>query len=211
MDNRTAPTTQQLLEYREKVRQFKQLKSDLEDFERKYNTSCIIFKDGGKCGLKDAVGEIILPAIYDDIRNTFKDKYRNWPVPVVQGGMFGLAATDGSGELLLQCIYDYVVYKGGYWLVQKGVGQGVYARGKLIWPIECDRICNSRNPNVLIYRKDNKYGFISLTECVVAKNLFESYYSLKGDLINVRLDGQLGYIDKEGNFTLDEREGYFKW
>ena len=209
MDNRTAPSMQQLLEYREKVRQFAQLKSDLEDFERKYNTSCIIFKAGGKCGLKDAVGEIILPAIYDDIRNTFKDKYRNRPVPVVQSGMFGLAATDGSGALLLQCIYDYVVYKGGYWLVQKGVEQGVYARGKLIWPIECDRICSSCNPNILIYRKDNKYGFISLTEGVVAKNLFESYYSLKGDLINVRLDGQLGYIDKEGNFTLDEREGYF--
>ena len=211
MDKRTVPTQQQILEYREKIEQFKRLKSELEDFESKYKTSCYLFKDGNKCGLKDLAGNILIPAIFDDIRYTFKDKVRNWPVPVVLEGKFGLAATDGSGGLILDCVYDYIVFRGGYYLLHKGDMKGVYARGKLIYPIDCDMIYNNPRATVLMFGKGRKYGFISLAEGVISKQLYDDFSSLKGELVQVKWNGHSGYIDQDGNFTLNEQDGHFRW
>ena len=174
-------------------------------------TSCKLFGEGAKFGLKDSEGNVILPAVFDDIKYWFKDRLKELPVPVIKEGKYGLAAADGTDRLILPCDYDYIGLRKGYYLLQKGGERGFYTKVKLFFPLNFDRLYISSSRDVLEYHKNCRFGYISLVADWVTEPIFED--AVLGDLQLVKVwhNGRIGYIDKSGNFTEKEEDGWLRW
>ena len=186
---------------------------DMEMVNRKTpdNTKCILFKDGDKCGLKDPDGKILIPAIYDDIRFIFDVQFKEWPVPVILAGKFGLAAADGKGTLILECNYDYIAYKEGHYLLQKNGQWGVYANGMKHFPIDGEWLRQIPKSCTIIYRNNLKFGFLDLETGTDTGPMFDDFLQLKkGFPVSVRCNGKDGFIDSQGHFIEKKEKSWFK-
>ena len=174
-------------------------------------TKCILFKECDKCGMKDPAGNILIPAIYDDIRFIFDVQFKEWPVPVILAGKFGLAAADGKGTLILECKYDYIAYKGGHYLLQKSGQWGVYANGMKHFPINGEWVRQIPKSATIMYMNGLKLGFLDLETGTDTGPIFDNFLQLKkGFPVIVRYNGKDGYIDERGNFTERKEKSWFK-
>ena len=170
---------------------------------------CIMFRDNGKCGVKDLSGIVLVPAIFDDVRFVFEERFKEWPVPVLQNGKFGLASTDGSGKLILECKYDYIAYKDGYYLIHQGNEKGIYAGNNLFFPIDFKRISRIKPYELLVYENDSyRYGFVFPSISLITEALYEHFIVRDGEPVKVYLNGDCGYLNKELKFTKDVKEAY---
>ena len=101
MTEKKIPTAQQMKEYRD-LRGSMTTESDFEKvqaFENEYDIFTQVFTENGKMGVKDALGEVLVPAEYDEIGCTFADYCRGFAVPVVRDGKMALVSPDGKGTL----------------------------------------------------------------------------------------------------------------
>ena len=73
-------------------------------FEEEYDAYTKVFIENGKMCVKDAIGEMLVPALFDDIAYTYTDSCRGFAVPVISSGKFGIVAPDGKGTLKVECI-----------------------------------------------------------------------------------------------------------
>lgn len=179
--------------------------------EKPDESSCKLFGEGVKIGLKDSEGNVILPAAFDDIKYWFRDRLKELPVPVIKDGKYGLAAADGTDRLILPCDYDYIGLRKGYYILQKGIDRGFYTKGKLFFPLNFDRLYISSSRDVMGYHKNRKSGYISLIADWVTEPVFEDAVLRDSQLVKVWFDSRIGYIDKSGNFTEKEEDGWLRW
>ena len=219
MCNKQIPTAEQVLEYRSKAIDFDTM-SDSEvidiqlwclDFEEKYDFETKVYEENGKFGVKDVLGEVLVPAIYESIEYTHGDWDRFNPVPASMNGKMALVASDGKGTPCTDFIFDSTSYDEGYYFMEKD-GKSGFADldGYMYLPAEADVIYEPEPYcDVVTYEIGEKQGYVSLAAKVATGALYDACELDDDGFLVVSKDGVKGYIDVSGNFTLDESCKYF--
>lgn len=214
------PTKDQLNEYRQFIaningataqRKLDKLIEKIADFESEFDIFCKEFIENGKYGVKDAVGEVLVPALFDDVTCVFSDWARTNAVPVVRDNKVAFAAADGKGTLLTDFIYDAANFSEGYYVLLKDGKYGMASpKGRIVVPAEMDEIYRPMN-DLVTFKKDGKYGFAMICEGLITKPEYESYDFEDNDAecLVVTKDGVEGYIDENANFTTESDDSYF--
>ena len=115
MQEKKTPTVEQVMEYRTWMSKLTDESMEkITAFEREYDVFTKIYEEDGHYGVKDACGEVLMPALFDDIASTFMDECRRWAVPVVNDGKMALVAPDGKGTLLIPFDYDKIHFYFGF-------------------------------------------------------------------------------------------------
>ena len=176
----------------------------------KFDWSAQTFEDNGKYGLMSAVGEVLLPAAFQDFMIMSGDVLRRGNrIVTQQNDKWGIIIADGTGTWLIEPQYDYIGYpqyltpvcKEGKWGVLD-MNTGMY----LIEP-ECDMVHADQGlmfvNGIGSYEKDGKTGIIR-EDGVFTEALFEDTDFEPEGPVRVKLNGQWGFINEQGTFTTDE-------
>ncbi len=191
-----------------------QLEMEYIDFLNSIDWESEIFMVGDHCGLKNALGEVILAPKYDDMAilsgiETSKNDY----VSVNQNGKWGVAIADGEGTWIIQPEFDYIgipnnlthVYKDGKWGVLN------LEEGNFLIPVECDSISHEYGflfvNGLAIYTKNKKIGVIN-DRGEFTDAIFDEVDWAEG-AVKVLFNGEWGFIDANNQFTLDEDEAHY--
>ena len=153
-----------------------------------------VLKDG-KYGLRNELGEIIVPCLYDNI-SIVNDKY----VKVGIDGKYGLL--DREGERIAEPIYDdvdgyedvvYVTSKGkmGCW----GIGE----RAEINIPCsQFDELAYFVVPDRVVAKVGNKYGLIDSTGNIILPFVYDRFFmSDEENAIGYEKDGEVGVYHYE--------------
>lgn len=186
--------------------------AQLAALNHEYDTSQKVFEENGRKGVKDFDNNVIVPAIFDDIIETYTAPYFDRPIPVIKDGKACLVTPDGSGKVIQGFDYDtihstwigYICTKGEY----KGLLSG---SGLVLIPCEMDEIYDPYN-NLIAFEKDGKTGY--WYDGVLSEEFYEESFIIDTcDLLCVyrMKDGKKvsGYLDKEGRFTTEFEDAWF--
>lgn len=208
MTEKKTPTATQMAEYRQwcKTAVLEADYKKISEFNEEYEVFTQVYVEGGKKGVKDAVGEVLIPALYDDVTYTFADSFRHMAVPVVRAGKLALAASDGKGTLLTDFEYDGIRFEEGYYYLFKDKKQGLaISGGNVVIPAEMDQVYVPWN-ELVVFEKDGKYGFAIIGSDFISEAVYEECEIDNDEYLQVRLEGVWGYIDENGQFTTDPDE-----
>ena len=219
MCNKEIPTSEQVLEYRGKTVDFETMCEDeimkiqkwFQAFEDKYDLMTKVYEENGKFGVKDAAGEVLIPAIYDSIEYTHYDWDRFNPVPASLNGKMALVAADGKGTPCTEFIYDSIRYEEGFFLLEKD-GKYGFAEldGHIYLPAIADAIEEPEQYcDIVAYAIGEKIGYVSLGARATTDALYDGCELDEEGYLIVFKDGEKGYLDRSGNFTTDESRKYF--
>lgn len=204
------PTVEQVVEYRTWMSKLTDESMEkITAFEREYDVFTKVYEEDGRYGVKDACGEVLVPALFDDIASTFMDECRRWAVPVVNGDKMGLVAPDGKGTLLIPFDYDKIhFYFGFFYLIKEGMMGLADVSGRILVPAEVDKVYEPFN-DLIVFEKDDKYGFSMLGSDVLTEAIYEDYEVGDDEYLIVVKDGVRGYLDEEGRFTTESDDSFF--
>lgn len=212
------PTVEQMNEYSQLKGQLyhadlssKETAEIAEQFRRlatSYNwTNCaFIDPDTGKFGITNAAGEVLVPTKFDGF--TFlgdNDFFRTKHMAAKKDGMFGIVAADGSGDVLVDFRFDYLLWNpfAGMYAACWG-GKDEYGfvsyQGKVIIP------------NILTEYGEPCYGHMILEtqDKMGILDLRTSHFVLpEYDLIEVELDEKVLFIKDGVKGYVVERTGQF--
>ena len=210
MTDKKTPTMQQMADYRQMYKTAV-LAADFDrihGFESEYDVFTKVYEENGMMGVKDAAGEVLVPAMFDDIACTFTDCCRGFAIPVVKGAKLAFAAPDGKGTLVSDFEYDSVHFTDGFYILIKEGKQGLAdGCGQVLIPATMDKVYVPFN-SLVVYENEGKYGFAMLGYDVYTETEYDDYDVIDENLEVIK-DGVKGYIDFEGNFTQDEDEKFF--
>lgn len=178
----------------------------------KYDWHDRIFEKDGKKGVTNAFGDMLVPAMFDEIAYTYnylacgpKSSY-----VVMNGGKMGLVTADGTGKMLQPCEYEIIcLISSGYALAVKKDGKyGVMAwNGYLYTPIDNDKLFDYDMGHYIILEKDGKKGLCSVFSCTYVK---PEYDDIDWDGIDTPFkfirDGKTFYIDTDENVYEEGQE-----
>ncbi len=171
--------------------------------------------EGGKCGLKSLLGELILPVNFEDVKllsATIVEKGDR--IVAQQNGKWGVVLADGDGTWLVKPEFDYIGYPNNITHVQKDGKWGVIDISKnefLIQP-ECEYVNDDNGfmfiNGISIYEKDGKTGVITSYGAFTEPIFEEVEFDPEGP-VKVMYDGKRGFITEDSRFMEDEDEaGY---
>lgn len=136
-----------------------------------YDWSDSVFEADGKKGLKNVKGNVVAPAIFDDI-HVVGDYWFNHPVVAVKDGNVGLVLRDGKGTPYsefafadIKCIESL----SNIHLASLESDKEHYALlldGKVFTPFELTGCCTPCNGYFLVCGDDDKWGFFDLCDDV---------------------------------------------
>ena len=190
--------------------------SKYEEFWYTFDWIPELILEGGKCGLKSLLGEIILPVDFEDVKllsSSIVEKGDR--IVAQQNGKWGVVLADGEGTWLMKPEFDYIGYPNNITHVQKDGKWGVIDITKnefLIQP-ECEYVNDDNGfmfiNGISIYMKDGKTGVIT-SYGAHTKPIFEEVEFDPEGLVQVKYDGKWGFITEDNRFTEDEDEaGYW--
>lgn len=202
----------------EQIREFRNMLENLSSngnvdkvnlFMAEYDTMCTQFVENGQTGVKDVLGEVLVPAVFDEIVGVFPDVNRDFAVAVIKDGKYGLVKPDGKGTMLAECVYDNIHFDGCCYYAVKDGKQGLYnISGEMLVPVMADKVYEPWN-DLLVYEVEGKFGFSMLGANLVTEAVYEAYEIDSNEYLFVTLDGKKGYLDEDGNFTENPDEAYF--
>lgn len=205
------------------------------DFYGSYNWKDNKFEENGKVGLKNAFGQILVPALYDDVLNQ-QDAFGGYLFPVVVVELnekYSLALRDGSGRTLCPFIYDDIEeLDSEHYCVNKDEKYGIINnKGQNIFPCVLDSAYTDiihLPPDVsAVVENNGKFGFVlrytklgylgtpilinkyvnPVYEAWLGQEFDHNIGSFKGDL-RIKKDGKWGYLDENAEFTDIPRKAY---
>lgn len=194
-------------------------------YRDQFDWFCEIFEEQGAKGMKDVFGNVIIPAKYDDIWNAPSYHYIN-SIPVIaeKDGKVGLVRImNGEPREITAFEYDYAhtIDWTLYTIVRKPGSDKlglVDFFGKLVIPVEMDKIyASAANGNIFV-EKDGKQGVYDICLEGFAYPVYDSIEGMgDGGALTFVKDGVEGCVDVDGKFysqeTLDlfyEGEDYDK-
>lgn len=210
MTQKKKPTLEQIQEFRRiyKTAVTSEDYDKVNAFTEEYDTFTCAFEENGMMGVKDAAGDVLVPAKFDDIAYTFADIFRGTAVAVVKAGKMALVKPDGQGTMLTDFVYDSIQFQDGfYFLVKEGKFGLATSGGYVVVPAEQDEVFYPLN-DLVVFTKDGKNGFAMLTGLITEAE-YDEYELMDSEYLKVFKDGMAGYIDASGNFTEDEDEMFF--
>ena len=204
-------TLEQIREYRKMLDNlsYDDNMDKVNSFMEEYDTMCSLFEENGCTGVKDIFGEVLVPAMFDDITVVFSDVNRHFALPVIKNGKYGLVKPDGKGTMAAECIYDNIHFEGCCHYLAKDGKQGMYdACGNEIIPVSADKVFEPWN-DLIVFESDGKFGFAMFGSGVVTMAEYDAYEMDANEDLVVTLNGKKGYLDEAGKFTEDTDEAWF--
>jgi hypothetical protein len=161
-----------------------QSKLNSKGYERHLSTKehlvAYIFEENEKQGLKDTLGNIILPAKYDYIEDWIQ---------------FGVVRIDLGGEDRSE--YDFIQYE------MNKVGLIDY-NGNVIFEPQFD-VLNFGGFHLAVVQKDNKYGFINTKGDYVVDLIYDSAGVFQNGFALVELNNKKGLINEKGEYVVEPK------
>jgi len=136
-----------------------------------------IYEKDERQGLRDTLGNIILPAKYDYIESWIQ---------------FGVIRVDSGGQD--KSDYDYVHYE------MNKIGL-IDHKGNIIFEPQFDELVFAGYPLALV-KKDNKYGYINNNGDFVIDLKFDSASVFKNGFAVVETKGKQGLINDQGDYVV---------
>ena len=174
-----------------------------------------LFMDGGKCGLKNALGEIMLAPVFEDMKLlTQHDVNKGDRIVARQNGKWGVVLADGAGTWLVQPEYDAIGYPNNLTYVCKDGKWGVIdlSRQEFLIPPECDKIFADNGfmfiNGIGFYEKGGKTGVVTASG-EFTEAIFEDVESEPDEYVKVKLNGEWGFINENNQFTAEEEEAWY--
>lgn len=181
----------------------------------------VIFSENGKQGLRRATDEIVVPPIFDAIRERYniisiiRESWgKNWCVPVIRNGKYALCKMDGKGTLLTDFVYERMFRFFGsrvnYFVVEKNGKKGVIEQvhGKEIIPCEMDEIYEMIDfDGVIPFTRDGKWGLQSGLSCTPP--IYDDIYIQSEDYAKVRKGDDWYYLNSKGEPVKSRHEAEF--
>lgn len=177
--------------------------------------SADLFEENGKHGIKNALGEVIVPARYEDFATlTDEEIAMGDPIATKKDGKWGILKAGLEEEWLIEPQFDYVGYPSRYLSVRLGDKWGIYdlETGEYKVPVICDQV--ESHPGMVfvngigIYTSEGKTGFIRYDGTITGA-IFDEFDMDVDEPVKVKLAGQWGFINDSGQFTTDEDEACF--
>ena len=212
MTEKKIPTSEQLNDFRHQV-ETASTGADcdrLNSFMEEYDIHTRIYEENGRKGVKDAAGEVLVPAEFDEVAYTFMDHCRPLAVPVIKDGRFALVAQDGKGTMISGFEYDEIHYTPEccYILIKDGKKGMALSDGTIVIPVQMDQVYTPFN-GLAAFEKNGKSGFSMVYEGITTEAVYDDS-DMEGDTyLEVVKDGVKGFIDSNGAFTTDEDEAHF--
>lgn len=179
------------------------------------------FEDNGLWGLKDKKGNIITPAVYEEIF-AFSDE----GIAVVQkNGKYGYLRNDG--KVLIECIYEEVydalfIHNKNYGIIEIDQKCGLLniETGEIVIPCEYEELEMLRHVYLFNAKKDGKYHLINASNKLIIQEGFDEpfefnysgmvYRSLKGTSKKAFYTFDGVFLGEHPEDVLGEiREGYY--
>ncbi|MFW5663912.1 MAG: hypothetical protein ACOCYD_02635 [bacterium] len=178
-----------------------------------FDWSAQTFEKNGKYGLKSAVGELLLPAEYDNFKTMGGDILRRGNrVTAQKNGKWGVALANGNETTWhLQPQYDYIGYPNYLTAVCKDGKWGIInmsTREYLIAP-DCDMVHTDNGilfvNRLGLYEKNGKIGVVRMDGAFTEAIFEETDFEPEGP-IKVMFNGEWGFINEQGSFTTNEED-----
>lgn len=203
--------------------EFDSVKNELLTFVDNYDWDNYPFRDPmtGKVGIKDVLGNIIVPPAYDSCRSalSFIDTHLNKTPCVMEiNGYVGMVEADGSGRELSPFIYKGLVplkelvillFSPLFFFLKEN--KGTYGimnnQGKIVCPDILTFIDHSDSKlyelidDILIISDGTKYGVVDTTESVVIPPIYDMIETPVDHELIFHKNGQKGYVSFEGEFV----------
>lgn len=192
------------------------LKKEEEFAETALDMRDVIFEENGKVGLRRVTGELLVPALFDEIPERYdcisEIQEPCGRVPVVRNHKYALCKTDGKGTLVTDFGYDrifrYFWSNFKYFITVNGGKKGVIALdGKEIVHCEMDEIYEMIDEDgCMPLRKGDKWGLVFYD---VATEVIYDDYKIEDEMGMVKKDGEWYYIDYNGKPVTNIEHAYF--
>lgn len=172
-----------------------------------YDWSPELVKEGDKCGLKNLLGEIILPAEYDNFKlmdSAIVEKGDR--IVAIKDGRWGVVIADGTGTWLVEPEFDYIGYPNDLTNVKKGDHWGVLniTNGEYLIPPHCEKVFENNGlifiNGIGYYQKEGKIGIIT-EDSDITEAIFDAVDPTPSGWVKVLCDERWGYIDENDQFT----------
>ena len=180
MKEKKIPTREQLKEYRQLIsslddcgKNLPELIDKIDAFSEEFDVFTKEYVEDGKCGVKDAAGDILVPALFDHVGCFFVDWARDRAVPVTKSGKMALATHDGKGTLLTDFAYDDIVFNDYYYLYKDGKKGIATPQGRIVIPAVMDKV-DIPVKDIVTFMKNRKQGFAVISKGLIFGPEFDS-------------------------------------
>lgn len=166
-------------------------------------------KKGENWGIWDINNKIEIPIYYDNILP------RSGCYILSRNSKYGLA--NKKGFLILQCIYDEIIpnvydntdFEGLFAVKSKGLWGCVNLDGKIVVPIEYDKVDFAANWNIKVY-KNNQCGAFDKFGKLIAPINYEDFSFFKNDIAFVKRNGLWGGVGTNGVVCIPFEYSYIR-
>ena len=180
--------------------------SMMEALNEKYDFFDQEFVEDGLTGLKDATGQVRIPAMYKAIGARYRiEAWRNHPVPVVNAeGKYALVCADGTGTPLCEFVYDYIDLMTWTDLFIAYLEDKVILLrpdGSKLFNDPVDYVYDPHN-SIIMIENEGKFGLCTCSGDYVAP-IYDEMNCDENEDVYVRLGDQYGYIGYDGTFMAE--------
>lgn len=187
--------------------------NELLAYLEEYDWRDVVFDENGKKGLKDYLGNIIAPAIFDEIIPR-EDCFSDVQIPACIDGRWGVIPANADIDYHREgFVYDGIeVFWGTFWLggVYKVKLNNLFGLiddyGIELMPCVADEVYPFSNGMALVV-KNGKYGFLTDNYDYIEPTYDEIEFPEIDEYYKVRQGDKWGYVDKNKQFTLGEDKG----
>jgi hypothetical protein len=196
----------------------KEMTPEEEAFFDGFDLSAELFGEEGAFGLRSAIGDVLLPPLYDEIFFSSVPPYTvGSRFTVVSNGRYGVVRANGANEPieLVPAIYTYIGRANAHAHFCADGKWGVLdtRTGEHLIPAEYDSIADHDglmfSNSFAVLTKDGKYGVMDISLCV-SQVIFDEVTTEFLQPVKVRIADRWGYIDADGGFTEDEERATWR-
>jgi len=166
--------------------------------------SIIIEKDGKKGLVNTSLGEIIIPAEYNEI-SSLTESYENGYIVKNNQGKFGIIGADK--KKILEEKYDDIKHITGnnyYVVVESGVTEVIDSTGQVVLNSGFDSIEGIDINNFIIIKNSN-YGVITKEGETLIEPIYSNIKYAFSNYYIVQKDGKYGIVDIQNNSLIDNK------
>lgn len=163
------------------------------------------FVENGKYGVKDNSGNVLIPAMFDEIGTLWSEEYKKSPCIVYIDDKAGLVSPDGKGTMLVECKYKYgraIEWSKFYAFQDMDGNWGVIGSdGKTYVPFKYDSISQEKCDGYIFFEKGDKCGVFATNYNLVTDAIFDDIIEGAADeYLKMEKDGKEGYVTVDGLF-----------
>lgn len=170
------------------------------------------FYEGGKCGIKNVLGKVLVPCEFDDYVELFSYFAHCGAIPMKRGDVEVLVKDDGSGDVVPGTEYPEInaAFGSPFFEFWKGDLLGfIDAEGRVLVDAVCDQYYEFTNGVAAYHVAGGKWGAVLVSGDVLPAEFDAIDMPEAGEWLHVKKGGKWGFVTEEGCFTLSEAEAYW--